>query len=97
MRPREVLVSEEFSYLRGKTIPSTYQEDLRTWAEKLMLEHRVDALLLVHEVRAVLLVAECLVVHVQREALLGAVEVGCLLYTSPSPRDGLLSRMPSSA
>ena len=28
--------------------------------------------------------------------LLG-VYMGCLLYTSPSPRDGLLSRMPSSA
>ena len=26
-----------------------------------------------------------------------AVDKGCLLYTSPSPRDGLLSRMPSSA
>ena len=25
------------------------------------------------------------------------VSKGCLLYTSPSPRDGLLSRMPSSA
>ena len=25
------------------------------------------------------------------------VHTGCLLYTSPSPRDGLLSRMPSSA
>ena len=25
------------------------------------------------------------------------VLIGCLLYTSPSPRDGLLSRMPSSA
>ena len=25
------------------------------------------------------------------------VPEGCLLYTSPSPRDGLLSRMPSSA
>ena len=25
------------------------------------------------------------------------MELGCLLYTSPSPRDGLLSRMPSSA
>ena len=25
------------------------------------------------------------------------VQVFCLLYTSPSPRDGLLSRMPSSA
>ena len=27
----------------------------------------------------------------------GAGWGGCLLYTSPSPRDGLLSRMPSSA
>ena len=26
-----------------------------------------------------------------------SVFVTCLLYTSPSPRDGLLSRMPSSA
>ena len=26
-----------------------------------------------------------------------AAQYGCLLYTSPSPRDGLLSRMPSSA
>ena len=24
-------------------------------------------------------------------------KMNCLLYTSPSPRDGLLSRMPSSA
>ena len=31
--------------------------------------------------------------------LLGNIELAshCLLYTSPSPRDGLLSRMPSSA
>ena len=28
--------------------------------------------------------------------ILNALET-CLLYTSPSPRDGLLSRMPSSA
>ena len=28
---------------------------------------------------------------------IGAVGASCLLYTSPSPRDGLLSRMPSSA
>ena len=25
------------------------------------------------------------------------LNINCLLYTSPSPRDGLLSRMPSSA
>ena len=29
--------------------------------------------------------------------ILAALVEGCLLYTSPSPRDGLLSRMPSSA
>ena len=29
--------------------------------------------------------------------LLSAQCTDCLLYTSPSPRDGLLSRMPSSA
>ena len=34
------------------------------------------------------------------EICLGLAKEGakiCLLYTSPSPRDGLLSRMPSSA
>ena len=29
--------------------------------------------------------------------LIGGMLSYCLLYTSPSPRDGLLSRMPSSA
>ena len=28
---------------------------------------------------------------------IGTGDILCLLYTSPSPRDGLLSRMPSSA
>ena len=31
------------------------------------------------------------------QAWIGALAYTCLLYTSPSPRDGLLSRMPSSA
>ena len=34
----------------------------------------------------------------QRAAIaLSGDTIDCLLYTSPSPRDGLLSRMPSSA
>ena len=33
----------------------------------------------------------------QLEELLEELNNTCLLYTSPSPRDGLLSRMPSSA
>ena len=32
-----------------------------------------------------------------QETVNNAPHVSCLLYTSPSPRDGLLSRMPSSA
>ena len=35
--------------------------------------------------------------YLAKEAGLIDVSKGCLLYTSPSPRDGLLSRMPSSA
>ena len=39
------------------------------------------------------------VVEVEEEVAIKACEMYdyCLLYTSPSPRDGLLSRMPSSA
>ena len=33
----------------------------------------------------------------QMELFLSGEDYACLLYTSPSPRDGLLSRMPSSA
>ena len=33
---------------------------------------------------------------INKETQLGYIKI-CLLYTSPSPRDGLLSRMPSSA
>ena len=32
-----------------------------------------------------------------RRIVFGTPDHPCLLYTSPSPRDGLLSRMPSSA
>ena len=34
---------------------------------------------------------------IRQEVLLSNMSIACLLYTSPSPRDGLLSRMPSSA
>jgi len=48
------------------------------------------------------LMNEALTTHIKEEnkMLNKAIEISmsiCLLYTSPSPRDGLLSRMPSSA
>ena len=40
----------------------------------------------------------CILNNISKKIALGIAFVGlCLLYTSPSPRDGLLSRMPSSA
>ena len=38
-----------------------------------------------------------IVAHELGHLVLRAAGYPCLLYTSPSPRDGLLSRMPSSA
>ena len=35
--------------------------------------------------------------HIAHDCQVGNNVIICLLYTSPSPRDGLLSRMPSSA
>ena len=32
-----------------------------------------------------------------KDAVVAALSMDCLLYTSPSPRDATLSRMPSSA
>ena len=40
---------------------------------------------------------ECMHGGADRGALSDILAEDCLLYTSPSPRDGLLSRMPSSA
>ena len=37
------------------------------------------------------------IIYAAIAAFLVALTFVCLLYTSPSPRDGLLSRMPSSA
>ena len=40
---------------------------------------------------------EIIVTATKREQTLQEVPIACLLYTSPSPRDATLSRMPSSA
>ena len=46
-------------------------------------------------------VAKSLIDKLKKDGMLNEKEMSeasiCLLYTSPSPRDGLLSRMPSSA
>ena len=41
----------------------------------------------------------CIIINASRGGVINEIDLdkACLLYTSPSPRDGLLSRMPSSA
>ena len=38
-----------------------------------------------------------LTIYLNKQEIVTAMTLGCLLYTSPSPRDATLSRMPSSA
>ena len=57
--------------------------------QKLRHEGHVPAVLYGHG-------ESCVDLVVERDAVEAMVR-HCLLYTSPSPRDGLLSRMPSSA
>ena len=49
------------------------------------------------EFSRIVLVVQCFAVGVELPRAYMERHWSCLLYTSPSPRDGLLSRMPSSA
>ena len=51
----------------------------------------------VSDIRYVLEVCSRIYGVVQHQDRVASAHWVCLLYTSPSPRDGLLSRMPSSA
>ena len=65
-----------------------YQEDMKERIEKALRLHRsVMAQMPTGTGKTYLLTA----------VIASFVSNNCLLYTSPSPRDGLLSRMPSSA
>ena len=70
--------------LKGQEVPVV--NDLHLWVKQLLQEGKP---------------AEEIVLQYYKEhpdCIFICDEIGnCLLYTSPSPRDGLLSRMPSSA
>ena len=68
------------------TLASEYQSD----SQQARLEAENITRVLEEHAISVFKITDLLLREVQRN-------VRCLLYTSPSPRDGLLSRMPSSA
>ena len=73
-------------YLKGKNIPFDFKNSLRPTSSKL---REVLFNWIQFEIKGM----ECLDLF----AGTGALGIDCLLYTSPSPRDGRISRMPSSA
>ena len=58
------------------------------------IEHEDEMCLAFHDVAPQ---APTHILVIPKKPIPSLTEVTCLLYTSPSPRDGLLSRMPSSA
>ena len=77
---------------------------MRNWVSRVAAGFAVFALALQAGVAAAAEIRALMTIGVQSavEELIPAFEKAsghkvCLLYTSPSPRDGLLSRMPSSA
>ena len=67
------------------------RQPLAAGAEQLVVEQRGEfRFLLFAQAMTVML-------DIEHQPLRVAQAKACLLYTSPSPRDGLLSRMPSSA
>ena len=61
-----------------------------------MLQKIVNGIAIASGVVSIAVVGTVGYVYVRKDAIIENIK-GCLLYTSPSPRDATLSRMPSSA
>ena len=98
-RPEEV--TDMIRTVRGEVVSSTFDEpasrhvqvaDMVLEKAKRLSEHKKDVVILLDSITR-LARAYNTVAPASGKVLTG----GCLLYTSPSPRDATLSRMPSSA
>ena len=95
------MLPEEENKLLMETGPGTMMGELlrRYWMPIAAVAELDD-----NPIKAVRLMCEDLVLYKDKSGTYGLIDAhcphrraDCLLYTSPSPRDGLLSRMPSSA
>ena len=86
---------------RGKAYDSFLEENNLTIGlltkEKIMMENLVETMLNVDEFRALIQEQDVQYEVPMVKEIHGEMWKGCLLYTSPSPRDQRGSRMPSSA
>ena len=84
------LSSENFKHDIGKVDYLPFRDDLEKNLKK-------NILAISPEDREVILIDDVIYTGRTLRASIEAVMYSCLLYTSPSPRDATLSRMPSSA
>ena len=108
----EISTVNETPSTSGSKSDDTVNTDYRVEVSKLdtAVLYRITAIAFRHRVRMAIAISSTIVASVfqlyipqylgqavdQAQGLLAGA-TACLLYTSPSPRDGLLSRMPSSA
>ena len=89
---------DKFTALGRNAIGAAQSAALAANHQKLMAEHILAALLKDNNMTVKMLLAKAGGDSAALSAYLKtALDKVCLLYTSPSPRDRLLSRMPSSA
>ena len=88
--PTQIGYDSDHSMASGEVgkvgVPISSTDDMNTLFNKISLD-KVSTSMTINSTAATLLSFYIIL----------AEKNGCLLYTSPSPRDGLLSRMPSSA
>ena len=70
----------------------TYEDEFITLNEKLFVGRALD-----NRMGGFMIAEVARLLNENKQKLPFGLYITCLLYTSPSPRDGLLSRMPSSA
>ena len=93
---QRVLLSNQVNYWTGSEGQS-FEQEFATWTDT---QH---AIALANGTVALEIALQALDIGpgddviVSPRTFLASISSICLLYTSPSPRDGLLSRMPSSA
>ena len=80
-------------------IRAAWQEVVKAFRPNQIMAMRVNGNQIDDVARAqtVLFIAIFALMSLGSMVVVAVIETSCLLYTSPSPRDGLLSRMPSSA
>ena len=97
--PNTIKDSQILGKMRGSGNQGGFrgQRTRANYATKMRDKRRNDMLRAIRSTEDIFTTPDSMLKGIPLEDYQISAKKGCLLYTSPSPRDGLLSRMPSSA